>query len=183
MQHTMQIPQTLPQFNEQTALIVVSAKEEGALFRAQNGEVTEVADIEEHRPTRSDNEGFFFRSGAGETYGSGAPRERDDEYNLTKYVNAITSELNEVIKAEAPDVIYVFEPEHYKGYLQEKIENPTHIPIEHVAYGNYTNHQPLALIEAIAAHDDTEVNPSDPASVEGEEHAEEKRKILETGRE
>lgn len=179
----MQIPDKLPQFKEQKALIVVSAKESGVLYIAENGEVTKLTDIEEHPPTRSDNEGFFFRSGDGLGYGSGAPLERDDEYNLTQYVNAITKELNEVIKTEAPDVIYVFEPEHFKGYLDEKIDNPQHIPIEHVAYGNYTNHDPLTLIEAIDTHGMPSHDPSDPESVAGEENAEEKRKILETGRE
>ena len=161
-------------------LVVVSAKERGKLFQLKNGTLSYLEYVEEHPPTYSDNEGFFARSGNGEHYGSGSPREEDDQQNLLRYFKAIAEELSAAVKEQQPEKIYIFEPEHLKGKIEEKLDNPNKIPVQVVSYGNYVD-SPLEDITAMLQdHGDESLDPADPASVAGEENAEEKRKILET---
>ncbi len=178
----MQIPNTLPQFIAERALLVVSAKEQGRLYQASDGVIEEVVKVEEHPERYSDREGFFFRSGYGRHYGSGAPMEEHKQENIRAFVSAISEELNEAIKDLQPDVLYFFQPEHLKGYLENAIKNPQHIPTHAVAYGNFVDETPHALLERIKDYHDDSIDPSDPASVKDEPNAEEKRKLLEKGR-
>jgi len=120
-------------------LVVISAKEYGKLYSLKDGKLNHLEDVEKHPLPYSDNECFFTRSGGGERYGSGSPREEDAEQNLLRYFKAISEELSETVKTLQPEKIYIFEPEHLKGKIQERLINPTNIPIEIVAYGNYVN--------------------------------------------
>lgn len=178
----MKIPQKLKQFTEEKALLIVSAKEQGLLYVANDGVIEQVVNINEHPEVPSDNEGFFFRSGYGKHYGSGGPDAGSGVEDLRTFVKAIAEELNEAIIAEKPDVLYFFQPEHLQGYLESAIKNPTHIPTHVVKLGNFHHATPLELIEFIEEYHDESIDPSDPASVGDEPNAEEKRKLLEKGR-
>ena len=178
----MKIPQKLPQFIDQKVLLVVSAKEQGSLYVASNGEISQVVKVGEHPEAPSDREGFFFRSGFGKHYGSGGPDAGSGVEDLRTFVKSIAEELNEAIMAEKPDVLYFFQPEHLQGYLESVIKNPTHIPTHVVKLGNFHHATPIELIEFIEKYHDNSVDPSDPASVGNEPNAEEKRKLLEKGR-
>lgn len=164
------------------ALVVVSAKEHGKLYRIADGELSIYEYVEEHPPQYSDNEGFFFRSSGGKELGSGAPREEDDAQNIKRYMKAIESELRAALVAVQPERVYLFEPEHLKGLVVAHLVNPHHIPIETVAYGNFVQHSPSEIVAMLEKHLESASDPSDPQSVAGEPNAEEKRKILETGR-
>ena len=177
----MHIPNTLPQFAGHTVLLVVTAKEQGVLYRASEGVVEQVVKVEEHPPTPSDNEGFFFRSGYGRNYGSGGPDAGSGEEELRTFVKSVSEELNEAIVGEQPDIIYFFQPEHFKGYLESELKNPTHIPTHLVKLGNYIHATPLELIEYIRQYHDDTVDPRDPASVADGPDAEEKRRLLSVG--
>lgn len=168
--------------NELNGLVVISAKEEGKLYSLKDGKLIHLEDVEKHPLPYSDNEGFFTRSGKNERYGAGAPLETDVEQNLLRYFKAISEELSETVKALQPEKIYIFEPEHLKGKIEERLVNPDNIPIEVVAYGNYVNSDIEDIVSLLNKSGDHTLDPSDPASVEGEENAEEKRKILEVGK-
>lgn len=167
--------------NKLNGLVVISAKEHGKLYNLKDGELTYLEQVEEHPPTRSDNEGFFVRSGNGMRYGSGSPREEDDKQNLLRYFKAISEELSETIKELQPEKIYIIEPEHLKGKLEEKLINPSNIPVEIVAYGNFVDSTIEEIQSLLNKEGQNNLDPADPASVAGEENAEEKRKILEIG--
>ncbi|MCA9357208.1 hypothetical protein H6784_01465 [Candidatus Nomurabacteria bacterium] len=173
---------TIKNRNKLNGLVVISAKEHGKLYSLKEGKLTYLDEVEEHPATYSDNEGFFVRSGNGIRYGSGSPHEELTEQNLLRYFKAISVELSETVKELQPEKIYIFEPEYLKGKLVEKLENPNHIPVVVVAYGNFVD----STIEEVLSHLDklghNELDPADPASVAGEENAEEKRKILEVGK-
>lgn len=177
----MKIPNTLPQFIAERALIVVSAKEQGCLYQASDGVIEEVVQVEEHPEQRSDREGFFFRSGYGRHFGSGAPHEEQKQENLKHFVSAIAEELNVTITAIQPDIIYFFQPGHLKGYLEDAIVNPNHIPTRVVDYGNFVMETPIELLTRIKAYDTDTIDPHDPASVTDGPDAEEKRHLLAVG--
>ncbi|MFT5360192.1 MAG: hypothetical protein ACJART_001926 [Maribacter sp.] len=162
-------------------LVVVSAKEHGKLFSLKDGTLTNLEHVEKHPLPYSDNEGFFTRSGKGERYGSGSPREEDVEQNLLRYFKAISEELSEAVKKTKPEKIYIFEPEHLKGKIEERLLNPTNIPVEIIAYGNYVDNDIATIASMLNNMGPNNIDPANPASVAGEENAEEKRKILEVG--
>lgn len=164
------------------ALVVVSAKEHGKVYQLKDGSLTALNYTAEHPPTYSDDERFFMRSGDGAFLGAGYVKEEDDERNLERYFKAISGELSELLKEHNPSVVFVLEPEHLKGHIEQRLVNPTHIPVEVVAYGNHVESEPSEILSVIKSAVSQESDPTDPASVAGEENAEEKRKILEVGK-
>jgi len=166
----------------ENSLVVVSAKEHGKIYQIRDGEMKGLEYVEEHPPEYSDNEGFFMRSAGGMQLGSGAPLEVDDQRNIERYVKAITTELSDAIKSFNPEKVFLFEPEHLKGLIAEHVVKTNKLELTVVKYGNYVEKKAeeiLQMLEDSVA--ETELDPADPASVEGEANAEEKRKILETG--
>lgn len=155
----MKISNKLPQFTDTKALIIASAKEHGVAYIAHNGEMREVAAVEEHPPRYSDDEGFFFGStSTGITVG-GAPKEVEDEDLFRDYIKAIKNELNAIIKREKPDIIYVFEPSQLSGRLNEYLKNPSHIPVTVVRNGNYVKEHSLTLLRYIAEYESPAKEP------------------------
>lgn len=179
----MKIPQALPQFTNERVLIVVSAKERGILYLANDGIIDEVAEVQEHPEARSDREGFFFRSGFGRGYGSGAPLEEDKDDNLRVFVSAIAEELNAAIAAVKPTAVYLFQPQHLKGYLDKALKCPNNVPVHIVRFGNYLNETPLELVTHIRDYHDDSTDPGDPTSVAEGPDADAKRRILSVGKE
>lgn len=165
-------------------LVVVSAKEHGNIYVTVNGNLEHLEHVSKHPPSYSDNEGFFTRSSHGRDWGSGAPREVDKEHNIKVYIKSISEELSEIVTAEKPEVIFVFEPEHMKNLIAEHLVNPTHIPVVAAEYGNFVHESTQEIKDRLIASLKPEaIDPSDPASVEdGDPHADEVRKILEVGK-
>ena len=161
----------------QNGLLIISGKEHGRLFIIKNGVVKEFDHVEEHPPRFSDNEGFFIRAGNGERYGSGNPRETDDKRNLDRYKNALEKELDVVIKEVEPAALFITEPEHLKGMLEETVQKFTDLKVNVVAYGNYVKSTDEELQKLLEGFQNTSADPADPASVAGEENAEEKENI------
>jgi len=164
------------------ALVIITAKERGLVYRLRNGELALVSMVEEHPPSYSDNEGFFFRNAAGIELGSGNVREKDGYYDRRRYLGSLSSEVKPLIEEETPDALFIIEPEHFKGEVEEHLSHPNNLPVRTIKYGNHVGaapHDVMHLLEGVLneAHD-----PTDPASVAGEANAEEKRKILETGK-
>lgn len=177
----MQIPNSLPQFIGERVLLVVSAKEHGRLYQAYDGMLEEVVNVEEHPETTSDREGFFARSGYGQRFGSGSPEEFNKQETIRTFVKSIAQELNEAMKDLHPNALYLFQPEHLKGYLEHEIKNPDHIPVHAVAYGNFVDEKPLRLLEHVAAFHNDAHDATDPSSVADGPDAEEKRRLLAVG--
>lgn len=148
----MKIATNCPQFLDKKALIVVSAKEEGVIYKAANGVLEELDHVEEHPPRHSDNEGFFFRSAKGTPLGSGAPLEVDKQENIDTYMKSIAAELQAVIKQEKPNVIFLFEPEHLKGRILHAMENNIKVPVHTVRHGNYVHEHGEKLMQYLAKY-------------------------------
>tara|TARA_B100001146_G_C16109000_1_gene402760 strand:+ start:204 stop:740 length:537 start_codon:yes stop_codon:yes gene_type:complete len=166
----------------QNGLLVISGKEHGRLFTITDGIVSEFDHLEKHPPEYSDNEGFFIRAGQGERYGSGNPREEDDKRNLERYMNALKNELKAVITELKPETLFIIEPEHLKGKIEEQFKNQDSVTCVTVAYGNYTKSSDEELQAVLERYKNESLDAADPQSVAGEENAEEKRKILETAK-
>ena len=165
----------------ENSLVVVSAKEHGKIYQIRDGEMKVLEYVAEHPPEHSDNEGFFTRSAGGMQLGSGAPHEENEQHNIEQYIKGITSELSDAIKSFNPDTLFLFEPEHLKGLIEEHVSKPNDLAVVNVRYGNFVEQPAGEILEMLQASIETERDPANPASVAGEANAEEKRKILETG--
>lgn len=179
----MKIPQTLPQFINQHALLAVVARERGVVYCAADGTLERVATVDEPHPHYSDREGFFMRRAGGIQLGSGEPYDDGHaEEDHKRLLDNVVKELREAIKRYNADTVYLFEPEHLKGQLTEVLKKKEQILVRLVAFGNFLKTKPLILIKKISTYENPPRDPSDPASVAGEKNAEEKRKILEIGK-
>jgi hypothetical protein len=165
----------------ENSLVVVSAKEQGKIFQIRDGEMKALEYVEEHPPGYSDNEGFFMRSAGGTQLSSGSAREEDDKRNIERYIKGITSELSAAIKSSNPDKLFLFEPEHLKGLIEEHVIKPNDLEVIVVKYGNFVEKKADEILKLLENSMESEKDPANPASVAGEENAQEKRKILETG--
>lgn len=165
----------------ENSLVVVSAKEHGKIYQIRDGEMKGMEYVEEHPPELGDNEGFFTRSAGGIQLGSGAPHEENEQHNIERYIKGITSELSDAIKSFNPDKLFLFEPEHLKGLIEEHVIKPNDLVVTNVRYGNFVEKPAEEILAMLQDTTETELDPANPASVAGEENAEEKRKILETG--
>lgn len=165
----MKIPHRYNQFLEQRALIIVSAKDHGVIYRLSDGRIEEIEHLEEHQPTYSDNEGFFFKAAPGQTVIGGAPKESDEELYKDRLDKTVAHELDALIKTDSATLLYVFEPKQYKGHIVNKLKKHPHLRVHTVRYGNYVKEPPLTLIkyidEFISAHqvkvDDEEIFDAD----------------------
>lgn len=142
----MQIADTFPQFLDSEALLIVAGKTTGKIYRIANAEITHVETLENQLETYSDNEGFFFSG----VHGGGAPKERNDEENhIAQLRKTIAKELDQLIKKESAKVLYIFEPEHLKGRIEEVLQSHPQLKIITVAYGNFVQESPKELLHRI----------------------------------
>lgn len=136
------------QFLDLKALIIVAAKERGIIYRVSDGTIEMVSQIENHPPTRSDDEGFFFKSGGPGVMG-GAPKEEDDEVYTKQLDRQLAKELDTLIESQKSTLLYIFEPEHLKGRVERELQQHPHLSIHTVRYGNYVNESPEKIVSYI----------------------------------
>lgn len=180
----MKFNRDIPQFAHACVYVVAYAKERAVIYKVHDGELVQVTYVNEVSPEYSDREGFFQRSGGGEYFGSGAPYEEPKQEIIASTVRATADELWALMKEESPAAVYVFEPEHLKRQLERKLTNPAHVPVHTVRFGNFVGARPNELVNFIAEYHEPTIDPADPNSVsDEEENADEKRKILNVGRE
>lgn len=145
----MIIPDTFATLAETDALVIVSSKEHGVIYRIKDGEITSIDHLEHSEPRRSDDEGFFF-SGAsvGKNVG-GAPKESDEEVYKKALDKMIATELEALIAQESPHLLYVFEPEQFKGHITQHLHKHPNLSVHTVRYGNFVKEHPKTLLEYI----------------------------------
>lgn len=145
----MIIPDTFAHLAETDALVIVSSKEHGVIYQIKDGEINSIDHLEHREPRRSDDEGFFFSgAGVGKNVG-GAPKESDAGVYKKALDKMIATELDELIKKESPHLLYVFEPEQFKGRITAHLHTHPHLTVHTVRYGNFVKAQPKQLLEYI----------------------------------
>lgn len=145
----MQISDKYPQFLAETAIVAVVGKEHGVIYRIKDGMMEQLSELENKPPHLSDDEGFFFRAAHGHSLGSGAPKELNEDEYLRRFEKAISAELDELIRQEQPQVLYIFEPEYVKGKIVEHMQKHPQLVIHNVRHGNYVQEHPETLLEHI----------------------------------
>ena len=138
MTKTITIPETEYQFTDQTALIIVAAKQEGRLYRAANGEMELIEEFRVETPHYSDNESM--------------PNERGNQGNQLQekihheYFDHFRTRLHTLSATFKPTHLYLFAPQHVADELT-KMATPLFgsVPTRDVV-GIFTKESPLELI-------------------------------------
>lgn len=145
----MQISNTLPQFEDVRTLLVVTGGQKTRFYYAYEGSIAEITSIQVKTPVYSDREGFFLKSGQGQTYGAGSVYEDKKESVRTEFYN----ELRKLIKAMTEEVeveeIILYAPQHLAPAIRDTL--PTHHKelLRHQLHGNYIDKKPLELLEIL----------------------------------
>ncbi|MEK7615774.1 MAG: hypothetical protein AAB420_01030 [Patescibacteria group bacterium] len=141
MEKITQIPSHLDQFADETALIIIAAKQEGRIFRASNGELEMIEKFRIPTPHFSDNEAL--------------PNERGEQHNTVQvkihheYLEHFKNALHVLAPMLKPTHAYLFGPKHTVDEL-EHIMKPIFgaLPIKTII-GIFTEESPFELIERI----------------------------------
>lgn len=151
----MQIRQNLPQFENTTALIVASGKQDAIFYIAQNGEIHIVESFKVEKPTYDDVEGHFestTKTGMrGQTMKSGSPYEpsEKDEKAVASFLKELKEEFESVSRHHDIDELYVFAPPHLKNEVEERIPYSLHQAKQLMLEGNHYDTHPHELLEKI----------------------------------
>jgi hypothetical protein len=173
----MHIPHQLPQFKGQTALLVVMGSQRGLLYIASEGRIDIIGTVEQPVARYSDREGQFYHSSGGQFFGSGGGYEDNNIERVRRFFKKTANEVFRVIRAYDVDHTYVFEPPYAKGAVTLALRPFIRDRVELVRYGNFLHAPATLLLSYIARAEDT-LDPANPASVEAEANAAEKRRIL-----
>jgi hypothetical protein len=143
----MLVPQTLPQFNNRKALVVVTGKQDARFYRISEGIFIEFDNFKIPRPHYSDKEGYFRSRSKGITMSSGAVRELQDEIVIGDFVR----EFRRHIKAAGNgfDEVYFFTPSTVKKALLDALPASLKGKIHAIFEGNHYKTSPLGLLSRI----------------------------------
>ncbi len=160
----MKITNKLPQFTDQTALLVVTGKQDAVFYLVKDGELWQVDSFKVDKPQYTDAPGHFEAHSQGRMIKAGSaydPTEAD-ETAVRDFLRFLKQELESVVKHHQLTALYVFCP----GYLKNRIEGqlPKDLaPKEQMLIeGNYYNTHPFELLERIQKR--SRFNPVRPLS-------------------
>lgn len=144
----MQISKELPQFSKRS-LIVVAGSRSAEILKAHEGEIESIDSLNMELPKYSDKEGFFTRSGKGETYGSGSVLEEDKRDFLAKFTKELAIRVEKAFREDSSESVYLFSPEHMKEMILEKISSEVKERIALEINGNFVEDHPFDLLKMI----------------------------------
>lgn len=167
----MKIPNEYPKFIDESALIIVSGRENGVFYNAKKGIIEKVTEFGEREPKYSDREGFFMRLGGGRFLGSGSVYESKIKTVEKRFMSDFHKEFINYVNHNDIDQVYFFAPKFMHGYLCNEIPDKYHDIIKYQFDGNYQKEHPLKLLKKIG----DEIEREHPGPVPVKKEA---RKIL-----
>jgi len=158
----MKIPEKFPQFAE-TAFMLVTSKQEAALYSIRGKELEEIARFEVERPENTDKEGEFKTRSGGAAMRSGSVLERKDDALIRDF----TSGMNRLVKEtliNAEGDMYVFAPASVKSHVEKILSGGNTQKLDiHFFEGNYMHNHAFDLLQMIAdVRGARRVVPTDP---------------------
>ncbi len=137
----MNIPKQFHQFTDEVALIVVAAKQEGRVYHAGNGILTDVDSFRIPTPHFSDNEE--------------APDRRGNQENTTEkkihqeYMGHFKKLFHTLAGGEKPSHLYLFSPMHVAQELEDLTRTVFGALPTTVVVGIFTKQDPIELLEVL----------------------------------
>lgn len=171
----MKISNDFPILQKENALMIVSGKQAGKIYRLRNGKLVERESLEISTPTYSDNEGFFMRRGNGRTMGTGSVLEIDSQLVITEYTKQLAKELKSIKRPY--DGIYLFVPKYVSNAVKDALPKTVQKKILREFNGNFIKEHPSELLQKIKNQRDKAVKKKSRELVGGDA-----AKILRRGR-
>ncbi len=145
---TMQISQTLPQF-EKKSLLVVAGRRVANFYCAYNGEINKIDSIEIEEPQYSDKEGFFVRMGKGQIFGRGSVLEDKKMEINKKFFNEVKEKTENIVTRDSVENIYLFAPDFVEKSFPGSLSGNVSSKIVFTFRGNFLKKHLFDLIKKI----------------------------------
>ena len=145
----MNIQRQLPQFNNQTALLIVTGSQKGVFYLAAASVIEEIGAVNEPVEKYSDHEGFFVSRGGEGVYTSGAVCEANKQDHLKKFAKKISSEGDRIVREKGVDIVYLFVPDYVIHDLNRTLTSRVKEMVQEKFKGNFVESHPFKLLEKI----------------------------------
>lgn len=151
----MKIERFLPQFSDQSAIIVAVGRQTAKMYAAASGSIELISEITEETPRYSDREGRFDKRKR-KYFISGSVYEDKNEYVKNKFFSNLIRKIKSAVIEYRAEKVYIFRPAHLKGLLEEKMPPDLMLVSVCAGEGNYVRYHPFFLLEMIKDHFDRE---------------------------
>jgi hypothetical protein len=145
----MNIQKQLPQFNEQTALLIVTGSQTGVFHLAAAGVIEEIGAVDEPVEKYSDREEFFVSKGGEGDYTSGSVYEPNKQEHIKKFAKKISGEADRIVREKGVDTVYLFVPDYVTHELNRTLTNRVKEMVQEKFKGNFVEVHPFKLLEKI----------------------------------
>ncbi|MEX2054338.1 MAG: hypothetical protein WD883_02250 [Candidatus Colwellbacteria bacterium] len=146
----MQISQTLPQFEDAKALLIVTSQQGALFYSAHKGQLEKLDEFQIPSITYSDNEGHSQKHKGGILMGSGFVREEQKKTMRHKFLGQLDEYLNNISKRhQSIERIYVFAPAYVLLSVKGAIPYPLREKRITTIAGDYHQQHPFKLLEKI----------------------------------
>jgi hypothetical protein len=144
----MKISKSLPQFEKEPSLFLVTGKQDAAFYKAYDGMIEHIASIKVPTPRYSDREGLYRQKGRGEMVTSGGFERRDDIV-IRDFIHELKFHLK-AMHGNDYAKMYVFTPSNVKNTILRAMPSYLRRKTAAVIEGNYYKSSPIDLLHKIA---------------------------------
>ena len=145
----MKISSKLPQFGNETVLLIVASQLGAAFYFISRGVLAKIDYFELKKPEYSDHEGKFIRRGRGKIFASGAAYEFDKRGMTREFLRELEKRTKTIMAKYKITSSYIFAPTHLmeqvKAVLAEHLRGNYVMSFR----GNYYSQHPFELLEKI----------------------------------
>lgn len=145
----MKIRHPLPQFENETVLLIVSGHSSADFYVCRNGHIENRDAFRIAKPVYLDREGFFMKSGYGKVFGTGSVLKNLKNYVQNRFVSNLVKKADRLAAREKVAGIFLFSPDYMTGMILEKMPRRLAGQIRMCVYGNFTKSHPLELVDKI----------------------------------
>jgi hypothetical protein len=151
----MIIPNELPQFIGETALLIVTGTRQAKIYRASNKVLEVIDEYKIPTPQYSDKEGYFQTRSKNGVMAAGSVLEDVDDQAKKTFLSELSKHLKQAGKIFSSSVVYVFAPSHIKNMVLDKLPSSLRKNVQFIFNGNFYNTTPLAIVGKIQAMADS----------------------------
>ncbi len=144
----MKIERTLPQFQEEKALLIVAGEHVARFYAAASGRIEELEIFRIQNPQYTDREGFFKKTIGKQELGSGSVYEPKKRYMESKFFQKFREEIKRINRSYDFSTIYIFYPEFLSKEM-ERFLPKGHYQVRSRIMGNFIQEHPFKLLAKI----------------------------------
>lgn len=146
----MKIPQNLPQFEREKAIMLVCATNEAIFYLLWRGEIItqDKFKIVKERE-KGKREGLFLKGGRGKIFEIGSVFKPKKRKFRKEFLDGVKSHLKKIVQEQIPEHIYLFAPDYLVKETESVFPKEIKEKIKIIKKGNYLEFHPLELLEMI----------------------------------